>query len=161
MRDNNIVISYAGTSMDDFSSIAADIIQLSAPSALYLKITGLLKLMLERNPESNFYVTGHSLGGELAQFSVTANLSETRTNLQGYAYNPSGLSMTSLDHLGKSRLEMATKNMWIFVTGKDPVSKFGGKIGCITTLPLSETGTNGNLVGDIYECMKLYLSQKE
>lgn len=154
-KGNAIVISHAGTDVQVISTVAADIIQLSKPSVLYLEAAGLLKLMLAEHPTSDFYVTGHSLGGGLAQFSVAANLN-IRDNIQAYGYNPSGLSMLSLKNLGTSRLEMAKKKTWIFVTTLDPISMFGGQLGCVTTLPKSKN--NGHQIGDIKECMTKYIA---
>lgn len=122
----------------------------------YLKAAGLLKIMLDSIPNKKFFVTGHSLGGGLTQFSVTANMNNNSARLTGYGYNPAGLSMMSIKQLENDRLKKAAKIMWIFMTCKDPVSAFGGKIGCLTTLP--KTDKNGHYMDDLKECMKKYLS---
>ena len=158
-KDNAIVVSYSGTDVRDADMVYADIIQLSAPSVLYLKAAGFLKMMLDYIPDKQFYVTGHSLGGGLTQFSVAANMDQHGNRLQGYGYNPAGLSMTSLRHLGSSRLKNACKKMWIFMTCYDPVSLVGGKIGCLTTLP--KTAQNGHGMADLKVCMQKYLSYSE
>lgn len=155
-KENTIVVSYSGTDIQDADMVYADIIQLSAPSVLYLKAAGLLKLMLNYIPGKQFYVTGHSLGGGLTQFSVTANMDRHGSRLQGYGYNPAGLSMVSLRHLGASRLKQSYKKMWIFMTCYDPVSLAGGKTGCLTTLPKTEK--NGHGMADLKVCMQKYLS---
>lgn len=155
-KDNNIVVSYSGTDVKNFDMVYADIIQLSQPSILYLKAAGLLKIMLDSIPNKKFFVTGHSLGGGLTQFSVTANMNDNSARLTGYGYNPAGLSMVSIKHLENDRLKKASKIIWIFMTCKDPVSAFGGKIGCLTTLPKTEK--NGHYMDDLKECMKKYLS---
>ncbi len=156
-KDNSIVVSYSGTDTKNFDMVYADVVQLSAPSVLYLKAAGLLKLMLDHMPGRKFFVTGHSLGGGLSQFSLTANVEKDRDRLNGYGYNPAGLSQTSLDHLEKKRLEKATEKVWIFMTCADIVSPLGGKIGCLTTLP--KTDRNAHWMDDLKVCMKEYLKE--
>ncbi len=156
-KDDSIVVSYSGTDTKNFDMVYADVIQLSAPSVLYLKAAGLLKLMLNHMPGRKFFVTGHSLGGGLSQFSLTANVGRDWDRLNGYGYNPAGLSKTSLNHLEKKRLEKAGKKVWIFMTCADIVSPIGGKIGCLTTLP--KTDRNAHWMDDLKVCMKEYLKE--
>ena len=154
-KDNNIAVSYSGTDIKDIDMVYADIIQLSQPSILYLKAAGLLKILMDNMPGKHFFVAGHSLGGGLTQFSVTANMNDNSHRITGYGYNPAGLSMLSIKHLENSRMTKAVKNIWIFMTCKDPVSAFGGKLGCLTTLPKTEK--NGHGMADLKECMRKYL----
>lgn len=152
-KDNNIVVSFSGT--DSLDMVYADIEQLSAPSLLYLKAAGLLKIILDSNPGKNIYVTGHSLGGGLTQFSLTANASGNISRLAGFGYNPAGLSEISMVHLKGDRMSQSKNNIEIFMTAYDPVSTFGGKLGCLVTLPKSTH--NGHGIKDLYECMAIYL----
>lgn len=122
---------------------------------LYLKAAGLLKMLRDSMPGKKFYVTGHSLGGGLTQFSVSANMNLDSDKIEGFGYNPAGLSMVSLRHLGGTRLGRAKKALWIFMTSYDPVSAVGGKAGCLTTLP--KTDKNGHGMADLKVCMKKYL----
>lgn len=154
-KDDTVVVSYSGTDIKNFDMVYADIIQLSQPSILYLKAAGLLKILLDNIPGKPFFVTGHSLGGGLTQFSLTANMAPYPNRLSGYGYNPAGLSMISIKHLKDDRLKKAVKNIWIFMTCRDPVSAVGGKIGCLTTLP--KTDKNGHGMADLKVCMKKYL----
>ncbi|MCD8554369.1 hypothetical protein [Seleniivibrio sp.] len=153
-KDNNIVVSFSGT--DSLDMVYADIEQLSAPSLLYLKSAGLLKIILDSNPGKNFYITGHSLGGGLTQFSLTANASGNISRMSGFGYNPAGLSEISMIHLKSDRMGQAKNNIEIFMTAYDPVSTFGGKLGCLITLPKSTH--NGHGIKDLMECMVLYLN---
>jgi hypothetical protein len=155
-KDGNIVIAYSGTDLKNIDMVFADVIQLSSPSTLYLKAAGLLYKMLA-NAGNDFYVCGHSLGGGLTQFALTANMNMNAGSerLQGYGYNPAGLSMVSIDHLEAARLSLAREKAWMFMTCFDPVSRFGGKIGCLTTLP--KTDANGHGMDDLKKCMKKYL----
>lgn len=156
-KDDTIVVSYSGTDPTDVDMLYADAIQLSAPSVLYLKAAGLLNLLLKHIPNKKFYVTGHSLGGGLTQFSVTANMEIASERLQGYGYNPAGLSMISIRHLKDERMEKAKSKIWMFMTCMDMVSAVGGKIGCLTTLP--KTDQNGHGIVSLKTCMKKYMEQ--
>lgn len=153
-KEGQIVVSYCGTDPADLDMDYADILQLSAPSVLYLKAAGLLKMLRDSMPGKKFYVTGHSLGGGLTQFSVSANMNLDSDKIEGFGYNPAGLSMVSLRHMGGTRLGRARKVLWIFMTCFDPVSAVGGKAGCLTTLP--KTDKNGHGMADLKVCMKKY-----
>lgn len=158
--DNTAVAAYCGTDVKDWNMVYADIIQLSSPSTLYLKGAGLLSLLIEELKHTRILVTGHSLGGGLCQFSVAANIERANSagkTLQGYGYNPAGLSAIATKELKKERMNAAKKVMRIFMTCKDPVSVFGGKLGCLTVLPATES--NGHGIADLKKCMEEYLKQ--
>lgn len=158
-KDNDYVVAYAGTDISSFDMVYADIIQLSSPSTLYLKCAGLLKILLDNIPNKNFYVTGHSLGGGITQFAATANMNLHESRIQGFGYNPAGLSMISIRHLESSRMLKSKSRISQFMTSKDPVSLFGGKIGCLTTLP--KTGKDGHGIDDLKVCMEKYVGTPE
>ena len=155
-KDNDIVVSFSGTDIKNFDMLYADVAQLSAPSVLYLKAVGLLKIILDKFPNKNIFVTGHSLGGGLTQFSLSANQPTGAPRLNGFAYNPAGLSTISVKSLGSSNLNSAKSKVKVFMTTQDIVSCFGGKIGCLVTLPKSSK--NGHGMADLKECMTKYLS---
>lgn len=153
-KENAIAVAYSGTNMRNMDMLYADMVQLSEPSILYLKAAGLLHLLLQEMT-GHVYVTGHSLGGGLTEFAIAANVQSFSDRMTGYAYNPAGLSMASLRHLGEERLKAASRLMWVFMTSHDPVSAIGGKIGCLTTLP--ESDANGHGIEDVKACMQQYL----
>lgn len=146
-------VAFSGTDISDKYMLYADVLQLSAPSVLYLRAAGLLKIMIDKYPKAKFNVAGHSLGGGLTQFALTANIAN-HPNMCGYCYNPAGLSSMSLIHLGDKRLSMAKECVWVFSTCNDPISKIGGKIGTLTVLP--KTTSNGHGVADLTICMSEY-----
>jgi hypothetical protein len=142
-QGDNIAVGFSGTDVTSLPMLYADIAQLSRPSVLYLKAAGLLKIMLEANPLKNFCVTGHSLGGGLTQFAVTANIRENQDRLTGWAFNPAGLSGVSLRNLTQERIESAKRHIYVFITYRDPVSLVGGKLGCVVTLPRTHDSGHG------------------
>lgn len=148
-----VIVSYSGTDIRDPNMIYADILQLFSPSVLYIKAAGLLKILLEKLDADKFYVTGHSLGGGLTQFALTANIMKNK-EIIGYGFNPAGLSNVAITSLGDFNLSAAAQKMWIFTTCYDPVSLVGGKIGCLTTLPKSNK--NGHGIESLKLCMNEY-----
>ncbi len=157
-KGNDIVVSFSGTDTSNRDMIYADIVQLSSPSVLYLKAAGLLRMIISKFPNKTIYVTGHSLGGGLTQFALTANMDPlSQWYLKGFGYNPAGLSAISLWHLKDSRLLKAKSCLWIYMTSYDVVSTFGGKVGTLTTLP--KTDENGHSRDALKKCMKKYLKE--
>lgn len=152
-KNGEYAVAFSGTDLTYTSMVYADVLQLSAPSVLYLRAAGLLKIMIEEYSDAKFNVAGHSLGGGLTQFALTANIAN-HPNMCGYCYNPAGLSSMSLIHLGDDRLSKAKECVWVFSTCYDLVSIIGGKIGILTVLP--KTTNNGHGVADLSECMKEY-----
>jgi hypothetical protein len=152
---DNIAVAFSGTDPTNMSMLYADVAQLSQASVLYLKAAGLLKILLDANPGKNFYVTGHSLGGGLTQFALTANITGNESRLTGFAFNTAGLSGVSLDHLTSGRLNKAKQRVYVFLTYHDPVSLLGGKIGCMTTLP--QTTNSGHGITCVREGFDAYM----
>lgn len=157
-KDNNLVVAFCGTDVKNIDMIYADIEQLSSPSILYLKAAGLLKLIKEQFRARRLMVTGHSLGGGLTQFSLTANLTAERQSMDGWLYNPAGLSAISMYYLKAERMKRAKQKIDVFMTAYDPVSTFGAKLGHLVTLPKSRH--NGHGRNDLQECMTLYVNSQ-
>lgn len=151
---SSVAIAFSGTQLTNFDMVLADLLQLAYPSILYLKAAGLVRMVSEHFPDSIIYITGHSLGGGLAMFSLAANINGYAGRMFGFAYNPAGLSAVSLNALGLHRLNMAKYIMEVYMTCFDPVSTFGGKFGCLTTLPRSNN--NGHSMDALRACMALF-----
>lgn len=155
-KDNDIVVAFSGTDVSNIFMDYEDYIQIYSASQLYLEAAGLLKILLETFKTQQFYVCGHSLGGGLAQFSVTANIEDCSERVKCYAYNPAGLSSNSIKHLENERLFVAKDFVWVYVTCKDPVSVLGAKLGHVIKLPKTES--NGHGILSLKACMDKYLS---
>lgn len=155
-KNGAIVIAFSGTDVTVKDMVYTDILQLSAPSVLYLKAAGLVNLMAKQYGLVKIYITGHSLGGGLTQFALTANVNVAGTRLEGYAFNGAGLSFITVGHLEEERLFQAKNLIYHYMTCRDPVSSLGGKIGSLQTLPKSLH--NGHGMADLKECMTLYMS---
>lgn len=154
-RGNAIAVSYSGTDPKNVDMVSADIVQLSSPSTLYLKGAGLLKILLAHFADKDFLVTGHSLGGGLTQFCVTANIdARPAGGIVGYAFNPAGLSGISLSYLGPDRLRRAKDSIFAFRTRLDIVSLGGGVVGTFVTLPMTQH--NGHSMTAVRSCLKRY-----
>lgn len=156
-KGNDIVISFSGTHTDEVEHWIADVAQVYSPTAMYLLAAGLVNMMANKYSDKKYaiYVTGHSLGGGLTQFSVAACGKDSR--IKGYSYNPAGLSVGTVTPI-LSNIGSSTKRIWHFVTCKDPISRFGGKLGRITTLP--ETGNDGHSIDDVKKCIEKYVTSE-
>ena len=84
-------------------------------------VTKLFKDMLDKNNQSlSLHLSGHSLGGGLAQFAAVAN------GVKATCFNAAGMSAGSLAMLGKKKVDGA-KGMITHIRVKgDPVSDGGG-----------------------------------
>lgn len=153
-KKNTMVIAFAGT--HSAAQVVLDVAQLFAVSGCYIAGAGLLNMLMKKNPLMKFYVTGHSLGGGLTQFAVAANaVNDNNGNaLEGYAFNPAGLSIQSLNCIGHKHLNIAKGKIHVFETVNDPVSAFFGVVGSVVNLP--KMRENGHTIAALKECMAQY-----
>lgn len=151
--EDRIVIAFAGTELSKIGAVFTDVHQLLAADTMYLYAVGLVSLFLETYPERRFYVTGHSLGGGLAQFAVISNISKAHDRIKGIGFNAAGLTMSTLTGLGDSNMQLAMDSIVHYCTMKDPVSVFGALAGYRQILP--KGASNGHSLEDVKECLKL------
>lgn len=152
-NETSIIVAFAGTEPSQIGSLITDFQQLLAPNFMYLYAVGLVQLFVRHYPNSTIYITGHSLGGGLTQFAVTANMAEGLDRLKGIGFNSAGLSETSLTHLGKPRIEKALKYIIHYTTANDPVSARGALIGAHVVLPTCERAGSGHSLSSVRACL--------
>jgi len=150
----NVIVSFAGTDIKNVETIATDALQLFIPSMTYLCAAGMLKEILEYFGSKRIYVTGHSLGGGLAQFSTAANIK--CGNLRCVGFNSAGLSMESLKSIGNMELSESSKCTVHYTTIFDPVSVFGALIGHNEKLPAVKGSFPGHSLSAVKTCLESY-----
>ncbi len=134
--EDKIVIGFAGTQIaDKIATLGADIQQILAPNLMYLRAAGIVKMICGKYARNySIVVTGHSLGGGLAQAAVLANCGEY-SNLTGAAFNSAGLSLATINAAGgTAALAAASDRLTHYRAEKDPVSTFGALIGNVQNL---------------------------
>lgn len=134
--NQSIVVAFAGTQLtrDRWGSVITDVTQLTGYSPIYQYAAGLLRMVLQTNPNSTVYVTGHSLGGGLAQFAAAANAADSG-RLRAVIFNPAGLSMPSINNLRLERMQNISAHVWCVCTEYDFVSPIGMQLGETIILP--------------------------
>ena len=131
-----MIIGFAGTQViDKIATLGADIQQLTAPSLMYLRAVGIVKMFCEcYSPDYEIVAVGHSLGGGLAQLAVLANCS-SYDNLYGVAFNSAGLSKETISEAGGENAVITASDRISHYRAKyDPVSEFGALIGYVKDL---------------------------
>ena len=111
--------------------------QIFGPSLIYACAVGMVALVAQHMGQGNLFVLGHSLGGGLTQFAVAANRSN---HIEGWGFNSAGLSETSVRALltAADVDQVAMENVVLTslcYREADPVSKLGGLVGTVTTIP--------------------------
>lgn len=151
---HDVIVSFAGTDIKDAGTIATDAQQLFMPCMTYLCAAGLLKEISDHFSGRSIYVTGHSLGGGLAQFSTAANIA--RGNLCCVGFNSAGLSIQSLKSIGNLKLSESSKYIVHYTTIYDPVSVFGTLIGHKEKLPAVKGFFPGHTLSAVKKCLESY-----
>lgn len=153
-KSDELVVAFSGTDVTNPEMLFADLEQLCFANTLYMKAVGLLYMIIGEHPDAKrIHVTGHSLGGGLATFATCA-CKRFFDNIDGFAFNPAGLSLATLMTVEDSWIDRAKHSIQVFMTPYDPVSLVGAKIGYLVTLPLSQH--NGHGIRDVGECLDAY-----
>ena len=128
------IVAFAGTRLLQLGTVFTDAEQIFGPSLIYACAVGMVALVAQHMGQGNLFVLGHSLGGGLTQFAVAANRSN---HIEGWGFNSAGLSETSVRALLTADVAGGMENVVLhhYVTGADPVSKLGGLVGTVTTIP--------------------------
>lgn len=122
--NNSVYLTFGGTfikaiNLKTFATITTDVVQLKSISCAYIASLGLVSEVIDYyhyKQNKQVYVCGHSLGGGYTQFA-TAYFK----NVEGYTFNPAGLSRESVRLLNTSNCT----NLTHLRMSKDVVSCVG------------------------------------
>lgn len=145
-----VVLAFAGTEFNwsRLGTVGTDVAQLVGHSAAYYHAAGLVKLMLDKNPDKRVFIIGHSLGGGLAQFSACANADES-DNIVCVAFNSAGLSPISISHLTRQRIEKISSHVHVISSQYDYISIVGTHLGKIQLLHGGTIGAKAHFIDEL------------
>lgn len=135
---DTIWLGFTGTNC--FTHFITDVVQImGGPDSVYFAAVGITRAVKGLFPTKKIIVTGHSLGGGLTQFSVSAVMDSL---IQGLAFNSAGLSEATMDilEIHQERLkrddsrEKHVVNMSHILMQHDVVSTFGTLVGKVEVL---------------------------
>lgn len=115
-----VVIAFRGTEFDNLKDLKADIEQLWKKPEQYKNALIFANKILQNRSKSNIHITGHSLGGGLAQYTAAS------LGLPATTFNAAGLFAPTRDQEITSFWSENIKNI---TYGGDLVSEFGTLIG--------------------------------
>ena len=121
--DGQYVLTFRGTEgWKNIPDVATDVLQVFwLPTTQYDVAADITKYIAALHP--NLILTGHSLGGGMAQYSAAQNSSNTKA----VVFNAAGLQINNMVGNGDKVVNFSIDN--------DPVSAFGGQWGNRYTLP--------------------------
>lgn len=130
------IVAFAGTDITGkIPTLGADIQQLISPNLMYLRAVGIVHMMMRE--DKHLIVTGHSLGGGLAQTAVLANTS-MGSPISCAAFNSAGLSKETFEiaRSGKTidLMHYISSCVTHYRAEWDLVSAVGALIGTVVTL---------------------------
>lgn len=125
-EDNRIFLGFSGTKLNSISNILTDLVQTrSSADSVYYAALGITKDLSDK-VSGELIVTGHSLGGGLAQFA-TAVL--RKPQVSAICYNSAGLSEGTCsiidNHNGIEKGLQDKKIITHIVMKYDPISRIG------------------------------------
>ncbi len=175
-KDDTLIVAFSGTELGSASAsgrrktVETDIRQFVGGSTkMYSEAAGIARLLLEHEDtaiaDKPVLLTGHSLGGGLAQYALIANLAQdSGERLRVSGFNSAGLSSASLAALDRDRIDEAHSKTQMFRLSGDVISARtdsgmkhrGVSFGAVATVRPSrsyghlEAHKSGNLAAEIY-----------
>lgn len=136
-----IILAFTGTSLTSFNHIVTDIVQIfgSADSTYYASV-GIAYDLCNQYKGHQIIITGHSLGGGLAQFATSVLLNP---DVKGIGFNSAGLSEGTIRILHKYQAAQGKGNkkdicFQHVVMQHDLVSRVGELIGSLIVVKSTE-----------------------
>lgn len=142
------------TGSNSCSHLITDVVQImGGPDSTYYAAVGIARTVTEKFRNKKIIITGHSLGGGLTQFAVSALMNP---NVQGIGFNSAGLSQSTMDilkhHQSLNKENPSKKNetdMTHVVMEHDKVSMFGTLVGKVVVLNSKHRRTNAHKLRNV------------
>lgn len=142
------------TGSNSCSHLITDVVQImGGPDSTYYAAVGIARTVTEKFRNKKIIITGHSLGGGLTQFAVSALMNP---NVQGIGFNSAGLSQSAMDilkhHQSLNKENPSKKNeinMTHVVMKHDKVSMFGTLVGKVVVLNSKHRRTNAHKLRNV------------
>lgn len=149
---DNIILVFKGTEVTSLQDWYTDFIQYftGKETAQYSLAVQLVSNLLQDYSSNNIILTGHSLGGGLAQYSA-AYLDNSR--LSAICFNSVGLSDSALERIGDAKLSNSNIRIIQVRSTGDIVSEYGWHLGTMYNINLgawSNTIHNNSLLRAVF-----------
>ncbi len=133
--NNNIILVFKGTEPTSLQDWYTNFIQyfMGKETAQYSLAVQLVTNLLQDYPSNNIILTGHSLGGGLAQYSA-AYIDDSR--LSAICFNSAGLSDSALERIGDAKLSNSNNRIIQVRSTGDIVSEYGWHLGTMYNVNL-------------------------
>ena len=134
---NEIIVVFKGTELTSSSDWYNDYMQyfFGKETAQFTQASAIASSLLRSYPDSRIILTGHSLGGGLAQYAAIAN---ANPRLYAICFNAAGLADCTLERLGDSNLADAQMRIIQVRSDGDLISEYGWHIGTFYNVNLGQ-----------------------
>lgn len=139
-----LTVAFRGSEKKELADWGTDILQAAgSETTQYEAAARLLASVLDAFP-GHVDVTGHSLGGGLAQYAMAAN--DLHGRVDGYTFNSAGLSRETLGRLSQAGIDEAGAHLSNVRVAGDTVSFFESHIGNIFDVPKADGTGNAHYI---------------
>lgn len=140
IASNEIIVVFKGTELTSSSDWYNDYMQYfcGKETAQFTQATAIVSFLLREYPNSKIILTGHSLGGGLAQYATAYH---ANPRLFAICFNAAGLSDPSLERIGDHNLADSQQRIIQVRSDGDLISEYGWHIGTFYNVNLGQWST--------------------